>query len=91
MAEVHIPSLLRSLTDGAKSVMVEGDTVGQLLDNMEAQYPGFKERIVDEGGAVKQFITIFIDDEDVRFKQNLNTPVKEEAVISILPAVAGGS
>jgi MoaD family protein len=88
--EVRIPSLLRSLVGGAKSIQAAGQTVGQALDDVESRYPGFKERVIDPGGAVKQFVSIFINGEDVRYLQDLDTPVQDGDQVAILPAVAGG-
>jgi MoaD family protein len=75
---------------GAKSVQSEGQTVGELLDNMNASYPGFKEQITMDDGSLHRFVNIYINDEDIRFLQALDTPVKEGDVLSILPALAGG-
>lgn len=88
--EVRVPSLLRSLVGGTKSIQASGKTVGQALDDVESRYPGFKERVIDSNGTVKQFVTIFINGEDVRYMQNLDTPVRDGDQLSILPAVAGG-
>ena len=88
--EVRIPSLLRGVVGGAKSLQASGGTVRQVLDDIEARFPGFKERVIDQNGSVKQFVTIFINGEDVRFMQDLDTPVKDGDQLSILPAVAGG-
>ncbi len=88
--EMRIPSLLRSLVGGVKTIQASGQTVGQALDDVESQYPGFKERVIDPGGTVKQFVTIFVNDEDVRYLNNLDTPVQDGDQVSILPAVAGG-
>jgi molybdopterin synthase sulfur carrier subunit len=88
--EVRIPSLLRGLVHGAKSIQASGQTVGQALDDVESHYPGFKERVIDTNGSVKQFVTIFVNGEDVRYLRDLDTPVKDGDQVSILPAVAGG-
>lgn len=89
--DVRVPSLLRSLVGGTKSLQASGKTVGQVLDDVESRYPGFKERVIDSNGTVKQFVTIFINGEDVRYLKNLDTPVKDGDQLSILPAVAGGT
>jgi MoaD family protein len=75
---------------GAKTVQSDGQTVGELLDNMNASYPGFKEQITMDDGSLHRFVNIYINDEDIRFLQSLETPVKEGDVLSILPALAGG-
>jgi MoaD family protein len=87
--EVRVTSVLERVV-GAKSVQSEGQTVGELLDNMNASYPGFKEQITMDDGSLHRFVNIYINDEDIRFLQALDTPVKEGDVLSILPALAGG-
>jgi len=87
---VRIPTPLRKLTNDQEVVEAEGATVGALLDQLEGQYPGLKERLCDESGAVRRFVNIFANDEDIRFLQDLETPVKEGDEISIVPAIAGG-
>jgi sulfur-carrier protein len=91
MATVRIPTPLRKLTAGQEEVQVSGATVGQLLVNLEAAHPGLRERICDEAGAVRRFINIFVAAEDIRFLQNLDTPVKDSDEVSIVPAIAGGA
>jgi molybdopterin converting factor small subunit len=76
---------------GAKSVSGEGNTVAEVLDGMNAQYPGYKEQITQADGSLHRFVNIYINDEDIRYLQALDTPVKEGDVLSILPALAGGS
>lgn len=90
MATVRIPTPLRKLTQGKEEVSVQGATVGALITNLESQFPGIKERICDDGGQVRRFVNIFANDEDIRFLQNLDTPVKDSDEISIVPAIAGG-
>jgi molybdopterin synthase sulfur carrier subunit len=65
--------------------------VGELLEDMNTRYPGFKEQITQDDGSLHRFVNIYINDEDIRFLQSLETPVKEGDVLSILPALAGGS
>ncbi len=88
---IRIPTQLRSLTDGAGEVSVQGDTVGDALKALEAAHPGFGERLLDDQGRLRRFVNVFVADEDVRFLQGLETPVPDGATISIVPAVAGGS
>jgi MoaD family protein len=76
---------------GAKSVQSEGKTVGEVLAQVNAQYPGFKEQITMEDGSLHRFVNIYINDEDIRYLQSLDTPVAEGDVVSILPALAGGA
>ncbi len=87
--EVKVTSVLQRVV-GAKSVQTEGRTVGELLENMNSRYPGFKEQITTPEGALHRFVNIYINDEDIRFLQSLDTPVNEGDVLSILPALAGG-
>ena len=87
--EVRVTSVLQRVV-GAKTVQSDGQTVGELLDNMNASYPGFKEQITMDDGSLHRFVNIYINDEDIRFLQSLETPVKEGDVLSILPALAGG-
>jgi molybdopterin synthase sulfur carrier subunit len=88
--EVRVTSVLQRVV-GAKSVRGEGRTVGQLLEDMDRRYPGFRQQITGEDGELHRFVNIYINDEDIRFLQLLDTPVKEGDVLSILPALAGGS
>ena len=90
MPTVRIPTPLRKLTGGKEEVAAAGATIGALIADLEKQFPGIKERICDDSGAVRRFVNIFANDEDIRFLQNLETPVKETDEISIVPAIAGG-
>ena len=91
MAKIRIPTPLRKLTNGLEEVSAGGATIGELIVNLEKQYPGIKERICDDQGKVRRFVNIFANDEDIRFLKNLETPVKESDEISIVPAIAGGA
>jgi sulfur-carrier protein len=90
MATVRIPTPLRKLTQGSEEVQAAGKNIGELIADLEKNYPGIKERICDEAGAVRRFVNIFVKDEDIRFLQNLDTPVKDGDEVSIVPAIAGG-
>jgi molybdopterin synthase sulfur carrier subunit len=90
MATVRIPTPLRKLTNGAEEVTVAGATIGALIQDLEKKFPGMKERLCDESGQVRRFVNIFANDEDIRFLQNLDTPVKDTDEVSIVPAIAGG-
>ena len=90
MATVRIPTQLRKLTDGNELVTASGSTVGDVIANLEKAYPGIRARIFDESGAVKKFVNIFANDEDIRFLQDLDTPLKDSDEVSIVPAIAGG-
>jgi sulfur-carrier protein len=87
---VRIPTQLRNLSDNAAEVSVEGSTVAEALKALEAQYPGFGERLFDDSGALRRFVNVFLADEDIRFLQGVDTPVTDGQTISIVPAVAGG-
>ena len=90
MATVRIPTPLRKLTNGKEEVAAAGTTIGQIIADLEKNYPGIKDRLCDEEGQVRRFVNIFANDEDIRFLQNLDTPVKDSDEISIVPAIAGG-
>jgi molybdopterin synthase sulfur carrier subunit len=90
MATIRIPTALRKLTAGKEEIAATGTNVGELLKDLERQHPGISERILDEKGAVRRFVNIFANDEDIRFLQNLDTPIKDADEISIVPAIAGG-
>jgi molybdopterin synthase sulfur carrier subunit len=90
MATVRIPTPLRKLTGGLEEVQVQGATVGALLQALEQAHPGIRERIFDDKGQVRRFVNIFANEEDIRFLQNLDTPVKDGDEVSIVPAIAGG-
>jgi len=87
---VRVPTTLRPLSGGASQVLVEGATVGEVLANLEAAHPGFKERLFDEEGGLRRFVNVFVADDDVRFLDGLDTPVPDGETVSIIPAVAGG-
>ncbi len=88
--EVRVTATLQNLV-GAKKVQSEGATVGELLTNLDGQYPGFRAQISGEDGQLHRFVNIYLNDEDIRYLQALDTPLNEGDVISILPALAGGS
>ena len=87
---VRIPTQLCTLTGGAGEVQVEGATVGEALKALDAAYPGFADRLFDDGGNLRRFVNVFLADEDVRFLDGLATPVSDGQTLSIVPAVAGG-
>jgi molybdopterin synthase sulfur carrier subunit len=90
MPTIRIPAPLRKLTKNQEEVTATGTSLGGILDELNKTYPGFGERILDEQGEIRRFVNIFVNDEDVRFLQEKQTPVKDSDVISILPAIAGG-
>jgi molybdopterin synthase sulfur carrier subunit len=87
--EVRVTSVLQRVV-GAKSVRSEGSTIGEVLEAVNTSFPGFRDQITTEDGSLHRFVNIYINDEDIRFLQSLETPVKEGDVVSILPALAGG-
>ena len=87
---VRIPTPLRTLTKGAAEIQARGDTVESLVDDLERQFPGLKERLVDETGELRRFINIYVNQEDIRFLQGEGTKVKGGDEVSIVPAIAGG-
>lgn len=87
---VRIPAQLRTLTGGAGELALAGSTVVEVLKDLDASHPGFADRLFDDTGALRRFVNIFLDDEDVRFLQALDTPVTDGQTLSIVPAVAGG-
>jgi molybdopterin synthase sulfur carrier subunit len=89
-ATVRVPTTLRTLTAGESTVDVEGATVTDVLDNLEAAHPGFKSRLLDDDGGLRKFVNVFVADDDVRFLDGLDTEVPEGEIVSIVPAVAGG-
>lgn len=86
---VRIPTPLRTLTAGKEEVPTEGATVAEVIDNLEKAHPGMKERLCDDKG-VRRFVNIYANDEDIRFLDNLETPLKDGDTVSIVPAIAGG-
>lgn len=90
MATIRIPTQLRNLVDNQSELAIDGGTVGEVLKALDTAHPGFGERIFDEGGKLRRFVNVFVDDEDLRFLQGLDTPLTERSVVSIVPAVAGG-
>ena len=88
---VRIPTPLRRMTNGLAKVEIESGTLNQMVDQLETSYPGFKERLVDENGDLRYFVNVYVNGEDVRFLQGLDTSTSSGDEISIVPAVAGGS
>jgi molybdopterin synthase sulfur carrier subunit len=87
---VKIPTPLRPLTAGQSEVKIEGATVGEVLRTMDSQFRGFGERVLDDGSTVKRFINIFVNEDNIRDRKQLDTEVKNGDTISILPSIAGG-
>ena len=88
--KVVIPTPLRKFTSGAETVEVEAATVKEMLDSLESRFPGFRASVCDESGSLRRFINIYVDGEDVRFLENLATPVADGTEVAIVPAISGG-
>ena len=89
-SKVRIPTPLRKLTDNQESIEVESNTIGGAIDELEGKFPGIKERLIDEEGEIRRFVNVYVNEEDIRFLENQDTPLKEGDDISIIPAIAGG-
>ena len=87
---VRIPTPLRSLTKGNAEIQATGDTIDSLVSDLERQYPGLKDRLLDESGELRRFINIYVNQEDIRFLQAKKTTLKDGDEVSIVPAIAGG-
>ena len=88
---VKIPTPLRPITAGQSEVKIEGTTVGEILRKLDSQYKGFGERVLDDGKSVKRFINVFINEDNIRDKKDLDTEVSNGDTLSILPSIAGGN
>jgi molybdopterin synthase sulfur carrier subunit len=88
---VRIPTPLRTMTKGAAEVRAEADTISGVIEDLERQFPGLRDRILDEGGQIRRFINIYVNQEDVRFLDGDKTAVKAQDEVTIVPAIAGGS
>ena len=89
-ATVRIPTPLRKLTNNDEVVEVNAATIGDAINELQTRYPGIKERLLDETGAVRRFVNVYVNEEDIRFLQNQQTKLKDGDEISIIPAIAGG-
>ena len=89
-SKVRIPTPLRKLTDDQESIEIESNTIGGAIEELEGKFPGIKERLVDEEGEIRRFVNVYVNEEDIRFLENQDTPLKEGDDISIIPAIAGG-
>ena len=87
--EVRVPTILRTFTDGEKAVSAQGSSLDAVIDDLESNHPGIKERLV-EGDDLRRFINVYVNDEDVRFTGGLKTSLSDGDAVVILPAVAGG-
>ena len=89
--DVRLPTVLRAHAGGASTVAVEGSTIGEVLRGLVARYPGLAGQVLNDDGTLHKFVNVYVNDDDVRYLSQLDTPVKDGDEISILPAVAGGS
>ncbi len=87
--EVRIPTILRTFTGGEKAIHGSGSTLLQVIDDVEGRHPGLKDRLV-ESEALRRFVNVYVNDEDVRFNGGLGAPTVDGDVVIVLPAVAGG-
>ena len=87
---VRIPTPLRGLTDDKEVVEATGATVGEIIDFLANEYPGIKNRICDENGELRRFVNVYVNDEDIRFKEGKDTAIADGDELSIIPAIAGG-
>ena len=88
--EVRVPTILRTFTGGEKAVTGTGDTIADLLTDLDAKFPGFRGRLVTPEGGLHRFVNVYINDEDVRFLGALDAKLNDGDTVTILPAVAGG-
>ena len=86
---VLVPTQLRTLTAGKEEVSGTGSTVGEIIDHLEGAHPGIKDRLLDAKG-IRRFVNLYLNEDDVRFLDGLNTPVKDTDTLTIVPAIAGG-
>ena len=87
---VRIPTILRTYTGGESEVSATGATLAEVLDDLDGNFSGIKGRILDESGALRRFVNVYVGNDDVRFLDNLKTPTPDGTQISVIPAVAGG-
>jgi MoaD family protein len=88
--EVRLPTVLRPHADGQSTVEAEGSTVGEVFADLIARFPGVKGNLVDADGGLHKFVNVYVNDDDIRYLEQLDTKVADGDVLSILPAVAGG-
>jgi molybdopterin synthase sulfur carrier subunit len=88
--KIRIPTPLRKLTNNEELIEVNAATIGDAITELQTRYPGIKERLIDDNGEVRRFVNVYVNEEDIRFLQNQQTPLKEGDEVSIIPAIAGG-
>ncbi len=89
--QVHVTSVIQRVVGGQRTISADGGTVIEMIDDIEARYPGFRETLVGEDGKLHRFVNIYLNDEDVRFLDGAETQLSEGDEVSILPALAGGA
>jgi molybdopterin synthase sulfur carrier subunit len=87
---VKVPTILRTYTNGSAEVTVNGDTLAGAIADLDAQFPGIGARVLDDDGKLRRFVNVYVNDDDVRFLEDLATPTPAGTSVSIIPAVAGG-
>jgi len=88
---VRVPTPLRKLTGNRAAVQIEADTVATLVEALERECTGFGEKLLDEAGDIRRYVNLYVNDEDIRFLEGKDTPLKDGDTVSIVPAIAGGS
>ena len=88
--KIRIPTPLRKLTNNEEVVEVSAATIGDAISELQTRYPGIKDRLLDDTGAVRRFVNVYVNEEDIRFLQNQETKLRDGDEISIIPAIAGG-
>lgn len=88
---VRIPTILRTYTGGASEVSAQGENLGAVIDDLEANHPGIRGRVLDDNGDLRRFVNVYVGNDDVRFLDDLATPTPDGAQVSVIPAVAGGA
>jgi molybdopterin synthase sulfur carrier subunit len=88
--QVRIPTPLRKLTHDEEVVETSAETVGDAITDLESRYPGLQERLLDDNGQVRRFVNVYVNEEDIRFLEDKETPLKDGDEVSIIPAIAGG-
>lgn len=87
---VRIPTPLQKLSGNQATVEIDGGTIAELIESLETKFPGMKERLCDESGKLRRFVNLYVNDEDIRFRDNEKTALSEGDEVSIIPAIAGG-
>lgn len=90
MITIRIPTPLRSYTQGKNEITVEGKTVAEAMDSLTAQYPGLRQHLFNDAGQLRAFVNLFLNDEDIRHLQGVNTPLKDQDRLMLIPSIAGG-